>query len=214
MSRLDRAPRASIARRASSARVDRSTSNRDRVRNSRRDLRRHRRDRRRVRPFGGALDRWRTDARVSTARDARAVARVAVSRARVGAVNTRRPFVCANSLIVYIVSRMLSIALQYGVGAATRTDTATSRVSRVTRSRARRAMTSGGGKRRRATARDARARWRVAHRAWMGVVAATAASAARGRRRWRRTRDDANARDETTSNLTMSDVCLYSPATI
>jgi hypothetical protein len=40
--------------------------------------------------------------------------------------------VCANSLIVYIVSRMPSIALQYGVGAATRTDTATSRVSRVT----------------------------------------------------------------------------------
>jgi len=75
-------------------------------------------------------------------------------------------------------------------------------------------MTSGGGKRRRATARDARARWRVAHCAWMVVVAATAASAARGRRRWRRTRDDANARDETTSNLTMSDVCLYSPATI
>jgi len=86
MSRLDRAPRASIARRASSARVDRSTSNRDRVRNSRRDLRRHRRRRRRVRPFGGALDRWRTDARFPTARRARAVARVAVSRARVGAV--------------------------------------------------------------------------------------------------------------------------------
>jgi len=57
MSRLDRAPRASIERLASSARVDRSTSNRDRVRNSRRDLRRHRRDRRRVRPFGVELDR-------------------------------------------------------------------------------------------------------------------------------------------------------------